>query len=121
MSKSTDHVKQHKVIYGIIAALGVGGGTTATLTDNLPVSQGTYNLHVVAFEVLEASASEIKGNVDALLLNQLRASLRQAYKDRCDTADPQAINYINQEIEDLQDQYIDIKGQRFEPPPCSNA
>ena len=120
MSKATAHLKENKVLYSILAALGVGGGT-ATFTDNLPVSTGTYNEHVAAYEITAGEIEEIKGNVDALLLNQLRASLRQAYTDRCAATDPQAIQYINTEIEDLQDQYVEITGRRFEPPPCSTA
>lgn len=55
------------------------------------------------------------------MLQQLRGQLLQAYKDKCRATDATALEYINQEIESLQAQYVAITSSRYEPPPCGVA
>jgi len=117
MSQATEHVKENRVIYAMLTLL-LGAGGTATLTDNLPVTMAEFSSHVRAYETSNEQVEIIGEKVDTLLLQQLRQSLRQVYADKCRAADPQAIRYIDQEIEDLQDAYESITGRRFIPPPC---
>jgi ATP-dependent protease HslVU (ClpYQ) ATPase subunit len=117
MNQATEHVKENKVLYTLLTiVLGVGG--TAKITDNLPVTQGEYGTHVTAYETSSEQVEEIGKKVDILLLQQLKQSLRTAYADKCLATDPKAIQYIDQEITDLQDSYETITGRRFQPPPC---
>lgn len=111
------HLKENSVLYGLLAIL-TGAGGVATLTDNLPVTQGEYRQHLTSYEAQSEELDDIRDKVDSLLLGQLRARLRQAYKDRCEATDDQAISYIDQEIEELQDEYVELTGSRFPQPPC---
>jgi hypothetical protein len=116
-----EHLKDNKMIYAILVAVG-GIGGAATITDNLPVTQAEFRVHNSAPHVAASQAIEkIQGSLDVLVLQQLRDALRQAYLDKCTAADPQAITYINAEIEDLQDSYVALTRRRFEPPPCEVA
>ena len=117
MNQATTHVKENKVIYMLLTVL-LGAGGTAKLTDSMPVTQGIFDDHITAYEVASDQVEEIGKKVDVLLLQQLTQSLRQVYADRCRATDPQAIQYIDQEINDLQDAYESITGRRFQPPPC---
>lgn len=116
-NKTVQHLSENKVVYALLAIL-TGAGGTATLTNNLPVTQGEFQAQVVAYDEKFEELDDIKGKVDELLLGQLRARLRQAYKDRCLATDQQAIEYIDNEIEELQDEYVDLTGSRFPQPPC---
>lgn len=120
MNQATEHVKENKVIYALLTIL-LGAGGTAKLTDSMPVTQGIFDDHVTAYETSSEQVDEIGKKVDVLLLQQLKQSLRTAYGDKCRATDPQAIRYINQEIDDLQDAYETITGRRFQPPPCEVA
>ncbi len=117
MSIATDHIRENRMIYALLTIL-LGAGGTAKLTDNMPVTMGEFSTHVVAYETSSEQVEEIGKKVDTLLLQQLKQSLRQVYADKCRATDPQAIRYINQEIDDLQDAYESITGRRFQPPPC---
>lgn len=114
------HIKENSVVYGLIALL-TGAGGVGLVTDNLPVTQGEYGAHLVEYQVASEDLKKIQGSLDQLVLTQLRASLLQAYKDKCHATDPQALTYINNEIENLQAQYVAITERRFEPPPCGVA
>lgn len=114
------HLQENKTMYALLAVLtGVGG--TAAITDNLPVRQKEFQTHLDSYEVSAMTLENIGKSVDALVLAQLRSSLLQAYKDKCVATDPQAIAYINREIETLQAQHVALTGRRFEPPPCGVA
>jgi hypothetical protein len=117
MNQATEHVKENKVIYALLTIL-LGAGGTAKLTDSMPVTQGIFDTHVTAYETSSEQVDEIGRKVDVLLLQQLKQSLRTAYADKCVATDPKAIQYIDQEIDDLQDSYETITGRRFLPPPC---
>jgi hypothetical protein len=119
MNQATEHVKENKMMYMLLTIL-LGAGGTATITNNLPVTQGEFQEHVEAYAQASSELEQIQGSLHLLILNQLRASLLQAYKDKCSAVDPQAINYINREIESLQSQYVTITGRRFDPPPCGS-
>jgi len=114
------HLKENSVLYGLLAIL-TGAGGVATLTDNLPVTQGEYQLHLAQYEQASEELEDIKKGLEAITRQQLRDALRQAYVDKCRATDAQAITYINAEIEDLQAAYVDLVGRRFEPPPCEVA
>jgi ATP-dependent protease HslVU (ClpYQ) ATPase subunit len=117
MNAATEHVKENKVVYAILTIL-LGAGGTAKITDNLPVTQGEYGAHITAYEASSEQVEQIGKNVDILVLQQLKQSLRTVYQDKCLATDPKAIQYIDQEINDLQDAYESITGRRFQPPPC---
>jgi ATP-dependent protease HslVU (ClpYQ) ATPase subunit len=117
MNQATEHVKENKVIYTLLTIV-LGAGGIGKLTDNLPVTQGEYAEHVTAYTASSEQVEEIGKKVDILLLQQLKQSLRTVYQDKCLATDPKAIQYIDQEIDDLQDAYETITGRRFQPPPC---
>lgn len=117
MHNINEHIKEYSMVYLFLALIGASSGL-ATITDNLPVTQAEFKRHLAENAKQVYEIENIKENVDALLLNQLRTSLRQAYKDHCNATDKQAIRYINTEISSLQDQYIQITGRRFDAPPC---
>ncbi len=119
-NKATQHLSENKAMYALLTVL-LGAGGTATLTDNLPVTRGEFDGLVAQYETTSEELEDIKGNVDRLLLGQLRQQLRQAYADKCVATDPQAITYIDNEIEDLQEEYEEITGRRFTPPPCTDG
>lgn len=112
-----EHLNENKVIYALLAVV-TGGGGVATLTDNLPVTQREYQEHLVQYDSSSEELEDIGKKVDTLLLQQLKQSLRQVYADKCKATDAQAIQYIDQEIEGLQESYETITGRRYVPPPC---
>lgn len=105
------------MIYTVVAIMGAGGGVGA-LTDNLPVTQAEFQGHIAEYAVAAEELQGIQDTLDLLVLAQLRESLIQVYKDRCVAVDPQALQYINNDIIMLQRQHVGLTGSRFEPPPC---
>jgi hypothetical protein len=120
MNQATEHVKENKVIYTLLTIV-LGAGGIGKVTDNLPVTQGEFVDHVAQYSEAEDKLEVIQGSLESLILAQLRASLHEAYEDRCGEDDPEAIEYIDKLIRGLRQQYRDITGESFEKPPCGST
>ena len=102
------HAKAWGPMYAIIVLLG-GGGGIAAFTDSLPVTQAQFSEH---------EHTGLAERVDNIYKGQLRERLIRAYADRCNTTSPEALRYINSEINRLRAEYYKLTGLNFETPPC---
>lgn len=105
----------------IIAAVLTGGGGTAALTDNLPVTHAQFvehenGMHQVAGNAIE----EINEVLGGIRLEQTREQLKQAYSDKC-RANGAALEYITKEIDRLEDIYHVLTERDYDPPPCLDS
>lgn len=110
-------------LYAVMTVL-LGGGGTAALTDNLPVTAGEFRIWTVAHitaqhPLTETAIDQIQGGLTAIQLEQTRESLKRAYSDKC-VANGAALEYIDREIDRLETIYFTLTEREYDPPPCSS-
>lgn len=111
------HLKQWSPAY-IIGAIIAGGGGTAALTDNLPVTNKQFIEHQGGMHTQSSVAiDKINISLDAIQLEQTTNNLRNAYTDKC-RASGAALEYIDKEIDRLEAIYFRLTKREYGPPPC---
>ena len=115
------HAKEYGSVYAILVLL-LGGGGVATLTDNLPVTHAEFrewtqqhnsSPHTQAAEAIDA----ITGQLKTIRIEQLRARLREAYRDKCQAHGTAANRYIDREISRLLAEWRKLTDENYSPPP----
>lgn len=118
-----DHMKGWGPMYSLILVLA-GGGGTAWLSDNIPVTNAQFlawsDDHMAEpHQGVQDAIDVITDDLKELKIEGLRSQLRQAHNDSC-TATGAALEYIDKEIERLEDLYNKLTGREYDPPPCPN-
>ena len=114
------HLKTCSPAYILGAILSAGGGTAA-LTDNLPITHAQFVEHENGIHKTAGDAiDQINAVLGGIRLEQTREQLKQAYSDKC-RANGAALEYINKEIDRLEDIYHVLTERDYDPPPCLDS
>lgn len=119
-----EHHKAHLTKWSpayIISVILAGGGGTAALTDNLPVTQGQMVIHEsVPHQSATDAIVAINTSLKAIQLEQTREGLTAAHLDKC-TANGDGLDYIEKEIDRLEAIYYKLTEREYDPRPCPES